>query len=381
MSNLTLVWDFGGGGCSGWGLEATNMVLSLVGHVGRIGIVAGFGSWCKGLPAASIDALEAMRTAPMNEWEVVDIFVSHKPPQRYPTFPYRGVAHIDREPLFVIGRSMTEVQRISREWSARIARLVDEVWVPARHSHESFIAGGANPLQLRVVPEPIDAALYDPTTTQPLAAPGLRSFNFLSIFKLEERKGWKILIRAWMEEFSETDPVTLTLHTYLFNEADARNARRIKQRVREFVEDELEFPGRNLTARPLPFANLIVHAEETDTQDMPALYAAYSAFVLPSHGEGWGMPLMEAMAMGSVGRASTSPNARDQHTSRHKAMVFKIFSVSPLSARKTRSSLTSVSLLPSRRSCPIRVLFPAVFPRFRPIGAGSWTSCRRATAT
>jgi tetratricopeptide (TPR) repeat protein len=35
-----------------------------------------------------------------------------------------------------------------------------------------------------------------------------------------------------------------------------------------------------------------------DSTDVPRLYRAADAFVLPSHGEGWGRPYMEAMAMG-----------------------------------------------------------------------------------
>ena len=34
-----------------------------------------------------------------------------------------------------------------------------------------------------------------------------------------------------------------------------------------------------------------------DYEALPALFASADAFVLPSHGEGWGLPLMEAMAM------------------------------------------------------------------------------------
>jgi glycosyltransferase involved in cell wall biosynthesis len=34
------------------------------------------------------------------------------------------------------------------------------------------------------------------------------------------------------------------------------------------------------------------------TVDLPRLYAAAGAFVLPSRGEGWGRPHTEAMAMG-----------------------------------------------------------------------------------
>lgn len=35
-----------------------------------------------------------------------------------------------------------------------------------------------------------------------------------------------------------------------------------------------------------------------DKADMPSLYKAADAFVLPTRGEGWGLPFMEAMAMG-----------------------------------------------------------------------------------
>jgi len=36
---------------------------------------------------------------------------------------------------------------------------------------------------------------------------------------------------------------------------------------------------------------------EYNTMDMPRLYKAADCFVLPTRGEGWGVPIMEAMAM------------------------------------------------------------------------------------
>lgn len=41
-------------------------------------------------------------------------------------------------------------------------------------------------------------------------------------------------------------------------------------------------------------------------QELRGLYAAADAFVLPSRGEGWGRPHVEAMAMGLPG-AETKP--------------------------------------------------------------------------
>mmetsp|Transcript_7315 Transcript_7315/g.18775 ORF Transcript_7315/g.18775 Transcript_7315/m.18775 type:complete len:158 (-) Transcript_7315:185-658(-) len=41
-----------------------------------------------------------------------------------------------------------------------------------------------------------------------------------------------------------------------------------------------------------------VETRHVPQRDLPALYAGADAFVLPSRGEGWGRPHMEAMAMG-----------------------------------------------------------------------------------
>jgi len=147
------------------------------------------------LPAEWVVQLERMRTAPIARW-TIDIWISHKPPQRYPTFPYRGVIRVDRDPLFIIGRSMAEVHRIPPDWTRRIARQVDEVWIPSTQGLSAFVEAGVNPAVLQVVPEPIDAALYDPFVTQPMQLQGMRKFNFLSIFKMEERKGFVCASRA-----------------------------------------------------------------------------------------------------------------------------------------------------------------------------------------
>jgi hypothetical protein len=84
----------------------------------------------------------------MSRWSHVDIFISHKPPTRYPKFPYHGLVTIDTRPSYVIGRSMTEVHRISTNWVDRIHTMVDEVWVPASASLPAFIDGSFRLLPL-----------------------------------------------------------------------------------------------------------------------------------------------------------------------------------------------------------------------------------------
>jgi glycosyltransferase involved in cell wall biosynthesis len=317
------------------------MVLSLEPYIGRLGLVAGGTSaeaFCQGLPEHMLRRLEALRNKPIQRWGQqqgeggIDVWVSHKPPTRYPRFPYRGAVTVTQQPLFVIGRSMSEVHRVPSSWVRAVQEQVDEVWVPARASRDAFVSategmggvGRVDEKQVHVIPEPIDAELFDAVTVAPLDAEKdlvglkLRSFNFLSVFKMEERKGWRSLMRAWFEEFSEVDDVTLTLHTYLFNDFNSRDAQRIRQKIREFVETDLQqFPGRDLVARPLPWANLLIHTAELGAEDMPSFYATFSAFVLPTHGEGWGMPLMEAMAMG-LPAIATNCQTKTWHTRKSK---------------------------------------------------------------
>jgi hypothetical protein len=49
----------------------------------------------------------------------VDIWISHKPPQRFPRWPYLGILHFHQRPRFIVGRSMSEVWVTnSRDFSA-----------------------------------------------------------------------------------------------------------------------------------------------------------------------------------------------------------------------------------------------------------------------
>ncbi len=66
----------------------------------------------------------------MDTWGAIDVWVSHKPPSRFPRFPYHGAVSVRTPPLFVIGSSMTEVHRVPPEWVERSHRLVDELWIP-----------------------------------------------------------------------------------------------------------------------------------------------------------------------------------------------------------------------------------------------------------
>jgi hypothetical protein len=107
----------------------------------------------------------------------------------------------------------------------KCASVMDEVWVPTAWNRDSMMAI-AKQINLRlpnvvVIPEAVDTVLFDPTRVADICENSPvdttsypSSFQFLSVFKWEHRKGWDILLAAYWSAFSVHDDVVLRLHTY-----------------------------------------------------------------------------------------------------------------------------------------------------------------------
>ncbi|MEY2460566.1 MAG: hypothetical protein QOG30_2396, partial [Acidimicrobiaceae bacterium] len=184
-----------------------------------------------------------------------------------------------------IGRTMFETDGLPDEWRDQ-CNTMDEVWVPSEHNLRSFAKAGVTVSKLHKVPETFDTELFDPDVA-PMAIEGLDGFVFLSMFSWIPRKGWDVLLRAWFEEFGAQDDVTLVLKT----DTDHAQGTDTRHEVDAFVRGQLQ---RNPKKGP----RIVVLDKPIDSTDLPRLYRASDAFVLATRGEGWGRPLMEAMAMG-----------------------------------------------------------------------------------
>jgi len=103
--------------------------------------------------------------------------------------------------------------------------------------------------------------------------------------------GWDVLLKAYFSEFSEHDNVALYIHTYLYGATDSRNPEKIEQIIYDYLDKS------KLISKTKHLPKIRVLTNELAVQDMPSLYKAADAFVLPTRGEGFGLTMLEAMAM------------------------------------------------------------------------------------
>lgn len=177
---------------------------------------------------------------------------------------------------YKVGFTMLETDHIPNEWVEQ-ANKMDEIWVPSDFNVETFIRSGVKK-PIYVVPLGVDGDYFHPKIA---GFPVKNHFTFLSIFEWGERKAPEILLRAFNDEFKSSENVMLLCK--IFNN-DANVS----------VEGEVK----NLRLNPKGGKIVFSVNENIPTYQLGSLYRSANCFVTSSRGEGWGMPILEAMACG-----------------------------------------------------------------------------------
>ncbi len=194
--------------------------------------------------------------------------------------------HQENPGFFIyVGMTTFETDGLPPGWAQSCNRM-DEIWVPSTFNKETFARGGVDAKRIDVFPTGIDTDVFNPHRVSPLLIRNRKGFAFLSVFQWTYRKGWDVLLRAYLSAFSPQDDVCLILRTYPYRIQQPP----IRDRIKEYIG--------NLGVDPEKTPSIIILDRFIPEQYMPSLYATADAFVLPSRGEGFGLPYMEAMAMG-----------------------------------------------------------------------------------
>jgi len=175
-----------------------------------------------------------------------------------------------------------EHRAVPRAWVREIERWVDELWVPSRFVAEAFVDGGVSGDLVKVIPHGFAPEVFN-TQVKPWRPAGCRGCMFLFVGGTIRRKGVDLLLQTYADTFSADDDVTL-----LLKDTGASSFYRHNNLLPEI---------RNLRRRPKA-AHILLLTEELDDAKLASLYRGCDALVLPYRGEGFGMPLVEAMACG-----------------------------------------------------------------------------------
>jgi glycosyltransferase involved in cell wall biosynthesis len=176
-----------------------------------------------------------------------------------------------------IARTTFETDRIPKFWVSELNKF-KEVWVQSSFNKKTFASSGVH-VPLKLIPNFFDISQFMPRGPK-LKLPIAESFAFLSVFDLKDRKGYDVLLRAFLNEFSRKDNVALVIKI-----RDSSKSDKIEQFIASHPKPKDEKP-------PIYIIDQMLYSA-----DILSLYRTCDAFVLPTRGEGWGRPFFEAMLM------------------------------------------------------------------------------------
>lgn len=174
-----------------------------------------------------------------------------------------------------IGFTMHETDQLPPTWVEQ-ANQMHELWTPTAWGAEVFQMSGIT-RPIHIIPLGIDPTQFRPGAERTT----IRNRTiFLSVFEWGMRKGWDILLRAYAAAFREDSPVLLLL------KIDCHDPRANP------IHDLMS----HMPAHAPPVG--ILYNQTLSTEQLVAMYQGADSFVLPTRGEGWGMPILESMACG-----------------------------------------------------------------------------------
>jgi glycosyltransferase involved in cell wall biosynthesis len=167
-------------------------------------------------------------------------------------------------------------------WRRPLIEDVDEIWTMSHYVTDVYIKSGVPAEKLHYVPWGVDPVVFNPDAVK-RKLPTNKSFRFLYIGGLTRRKGFDRVLAAFVAEFRPDDDVALVVKDV------GSNSVYLNQTLREQLVALL-----NDSSLP----SIVYFDREMTAGQLASLYAACNCFVAPYRGEGFGLPILEAMAVG-----------------------------------------------------------------------------------
>lgn len=179
-----------------------------------------------------------------------------------------------------IGQLYWETDKLPTGWAAA-ANLLNEIWTADDRQKEVFKESGVK-VPIFIVPQAVNV---DIEPQRPFKLPNEYKFVYGSIFDWNERKNPKALLEAFYKEFKDQKDVCLLIKTNAEND-DEKKA--ILQQARS-IKDSLGFSS---------YPDVYICTSFLSTDQMIKFISTCNAFIFTHRGEGWGIPQVEAAALG-----------------------------------------------------------------------------------
>jgi len=177
-----------------------------------------------------------------------------------------------------------EVGAPPRAWVQQVRERVDRIWVPSAYVRDGYVTSGMPPGIVDVVPNGVDLERFTPDgPARELHAGARAGCTFLFVGGTIWRKGIDVLLAAWARAFGPGDDVRLVVKD--FGVSSTYKGQTAGGDVRALAARDDVAPVTYVTEQLAP-------------AELPALYRAADAVVLPYRAEGFCLPALEAMACG-----------------------------------------------------------------------------------
>lgn len=156
------------------------------------------------------------------------------------------------------------------------------IWVPSSWAKNILIEHGIPDDVIDIIPEGVDPNIFNPHLRAMMSKDNIFRFYFCG--KKENRKGFPELLQAFANTFAEDNTVEMVFKADNFWSDSVKKT----DKVRELIEE----------VNDLGLDNVRIISGEKTTAELAYIYSYCDAFIFPSRAEGWGLPLIEALACG-----------------------------------------------------------------------------------
>jgi len=177
-----------------------------------------------------------------------------------------------------IAYNVWETTRQPHQFFEKLKRF-DQVWVPTEWQRRCTIEQGISADKVKVVPEGVDIKTYKPKN-RVISRPVNKPFRFVLVGRWEYRKATREIIQTFVNTFSEDENVELILNVE--NPFATDGLKSTEERLKKF----------GISHKRIKVVDHLSKEEYVD------LIQSADVFLSCARGEGWNLPLIEAMSCG-----------------------------------------------------------------------------------